>query len=139
MGDRTMIEVGGPQVRVAMRWLLPVVLATVLGACVSDSRPNASACAAPAIVLDLRLTTTDLTPAPSVCRGQEVTLRIASEVDGFIHIHGYDEAVPATEVVAGEELELTFTADEEGQYPIELHPADEPEGIDVGIFTVHEP
>jgi hypothetical protein len=139
MGDRTMIEVGGPQVRVAMRWLLPVVLATVLGACVSDSRPNASACAAPAIVLDLRLTATDLTPAPSVCRGQEVTLRIASEVDGVFHIHGYEQAVSATEVVAGETLELTFTADTEGQFPVELHPAGDPTGVSIAIFTVNEP
>jgi hypothetical protein len=116
-----------------------LLVAALLVACVADSRPDAEACRAPSIELSLRLTSDELAPAPAVCRDQEVTLRIASEVDGFIHIHGYDEAVPATEVVAGEELELTFTADEEGQYPIELHPADEPEGIDVGIFTVHEP
>jgi hypothetical protein len=122
-----------------LRRLGTTLLVTMLVACVAESRPDAEACAAPSIELSLRLTAAGLTPAPDVCRDQEVTLRIASEVDGFIHIHGYDEAVPATEVVAGEELELTFTADEEGQYPIELHPADEPEGIDVGIFTVHEP
>jgi hypothetical protein len=139
MGDRTMIEAGGAQVRVATRWALALVLATVLGACVSDSRPEASACAAPTIVLDLRLTATELTPAPSVCRDQEVTLRIASDVDGVFHIHGYEQAVSATEVVAGETLELTFTADTSGQFPVELHPADDPTGVSIAIFTVHEP
>lgn len=116
--------------------LLPMVL---LVACVTDTRPDAEACNAPSIELSLRLTAAELTPSsPAVCQDQEVTLRIASEADGFIHIHGYDEAVPATEVVAGEELELTFTADEVGEYPIEFHPADEPEGAEVGFFTVHE-
>ena len=139
MGNGTMIDAGGAQVRVAMRWLLAGVLATVLGACVSESRPDASACAVPATVLDLRLTATELTPAPSVCRGQEVTFRIASEVDGVFHIHGYEQAVSATEVVADETLELTFTADTAGQFPIELHPADDPTGVSIAIFTVHEP
>jgi hypothetical protein len=139
MGDRTMIEAGGAQVRVTTSWALALVLATLLGACVSDSRPEASACAAPAIVLDLRLTATELTPAPSVCRDQEVTLRIASDVDGVFHIHGYEQAVSATEVVAGETLELTFTADTAGQFPVELHPADDPTGVSIAIFTVHEP
>jgi hypothetical protein len=125
--------------RVAVRRLMPLVLLAVLSACVTDSRPDASACAAPTIELDLRLTSDSLTPTPSVCRDQEVTLRIASEVDGIIHIHGYEEAVSATEVAAGEELELTFTATRAGQYPVELHPADDPEGVSVAIFTVNEP
>ena len=125
--------------RIAMGCVVGVLMAGVLGACVSDSRPDASACAAPAVVLDLRLTATELTPAPSVCRDQEVTLRIESEVDGVFHIHGYEQAVSATEVVAGETLELTFTADTVGQYPIELHPADDPSGVSIAIFTVNEP
>ncbi|MDQ2674227.1 MAG: hypothetical protein M3Y40_06180 [Chloroflexota bacterium] len=125
--------------RISMRWLVALVLAAVLGACVTDSRPESSACAAPAVTLEMRLTATELTPAPSVCRDQEVTLRIASEVDGVFHIHGYEQAVSATEVVAGETLELTFTADTVGQYPIELHPADDPSGVSIAIFTVNEP
>ena len=126
-----------------MRQVTTVTLALLLGgllaACVSDSRPNASACASASVELELRLSATELAPAPSVCRDQDVTLRIASEVDGLIHIHGYDEAVSATEVAAGETLELTFRAERSGQFPIELHPAEDPEGIEVGIFTVHEP
>lgn len=123
-----------------LRALGTVLLMALLVACVTDTRPDAEACRAPSVELSIRLTADGLAPAdPAVCRDQEVTLRIESEVDGFIHIHGYDDAVPATDVVAGETLELTFTADEEGQFPVELHPADAPEGIDVGVFTVHEP
>ena len=125
--------------RVAIRLFIALLSTALLAACVSDSRPGASACAASAIDLELRLTATELTPAPSVCRDQEVTLSIASDVDGFIHIHGYEDSVTATEVTAGETLDVTFTAQRSGQYPIELHPADDPEGISVGIFTVNEP
>ena len=117
-----------------------VALGLLLSACVSDSGPDPGACDAESIELELRLTADALTPGtPTVCRDQEVTLRIASEVDGFVHIHGYDEIVPATEVVDGETLELTFQAERPGQFPIELHPAAAPEGVDVGILTVNEP
>ena len=42
-------------------------------------------------------------------------------------------------VVAGETAELAFTAARSGQFAIELHRHDSPEGVAVGIFTVHEP
>ena len=89
---------------------------------------------------ELALTDDALTPsAPAVCRGDEVTLTVRSEVDGVFHIHGYDEQVLATEVVAGETAELAFTAARSGQFAIELHREGSPEGVAVGIFTVHEP
>ena len=120
--------------------VLLVALAVLMAACVSDSGPDPAACAAESIELDLRLTADALTPEnPSVCHDQDVTLRITSEVDGFIHIHGYDEIVPATEVADGDTLELTFLAERAGLFPIELHPAVAPEGVSVGIFTVNEP
>lgn len=75
---------------------------------------------------------------PGVCRGQEVTLVIVSDFDGIFHIHGYDAAVPATPMEAGDRLELVFTADRAGQFPIEIHPADDPRGVNLGIFTVYE-
>jgi hypothetical protein len=46
--------------------------------------------------------------------------------------------VPATAVVAGETLELSFSATRSGQFPIELHLGDDPRGADIGILTVHE-
>ena len=114
-------------------------LALLLAACVSDSRPGAEACAAASIEIDATLAADALTPKNlAVCRDQDVTVRIASDVDGIIHIHGYDEIAPATEVTSGETLELAFVAERDGQYPIELHPAGSPEGVSVGILTVHE-
>lgn len=122
----------------AARWLTAsLVLASITG-CSSDARPDT--CDEPSVTLELELSADSLDPAaPAVCRDQAVTLVIASEVDGTIDLHGYDSEVPATQVSAGEELRLTFTAGRSGQFPIELHPAGDEAGVDVGIFTVHEP
>ena len=107
-------------------------------ACVDQGRP--AACGEPSVTIQLQLTGDALTPSdPAACRGQDVTLVVASKLDGIIHIHGYDATVPATEVSAGEELRLTFEAERSGQFPIELHPAGDPQGVGVGVFTVHEP
>jgi methionine-rich copper-binding protein CopC len=117
---------------------LMVALAVGLAACVSDTRP--SSCDADAVRIELTLTAAALAPSdPAVCRDQDVTLVVDSETDGVLHIHGYDEAVPATTVEAGEQVVLEFTATRSGQFPIEVHTSDEPEGQAVGIFTVHEP
>ena len=120
--------------------LLAALAATlaVLTACVADNRPET--CDDDAVAIELTLTAEGMEPSdPAACRDQEVTLRIDSEVDGVVHIHGYDGVAPATEVSAGDELEVTFTALRSGQFPVEFHPADDPEGVSVGIFTVHEP
>jgi len=120
------------------RGVLLLALAVGLAGCVSDTRPEA--CDAESVTIDLALTATDLTPdGPAVCRDQEVTLIVDSAADGVLHIHGYDEAVPATTVHAGDTVTLEFTAARSGQFPIELHASDDPEGIVLGIFTVHEP
>ncbi|MEO7294648.1 MAG: hypothetical protein ABIZ57_00770 [Candidatus Limnocylindria bacterium] len=118
-------------------WILASITVLTAG-CVTENLP--AACDEPSITLELELTADSLTPgAPAVCRDQEVTLVIASEVDGIIHLHGYDTEVPATEVSAGNELRLTFTAERSGQFPIELHPATDPTAVNVGVFTVYEP
>ena len=123
---------------VRRRAVLLLVLAVGVAGCVSDARPEA--CDAASVTIDLALTATDLTPDdPAVCRDQDVTLVVDSDTDGVLHIHGYDEAVPATSVTAGETLTLEFSASRSGQFPIELHPSDDPEGVVLGIFTVHEP
>jgi hypothetical protein len=123
--------------------LLPGLLAALVvlvAACVPDVTPDAEACAPASVEIDLTLTDEGLDPgAPSVCRDQEVTLRVASDIDGVFHIHGYDSEVPAFEVAASEETEITFTAGRSGQFPIEFHAADDPSGVEVGVFTVHEP
>ena len=121
--------------------LLLAVLALIgLNGCVSDNRPGDSACQAPAAEIALTVTADSMSPNdPAVCRDQEVTLVVTAEVSGAFHIHGYDESVPATEIVDGQVTEIEFTAAESGQFPIELHPNDDPTGVNIGIFTVHEP
>jgi hypothetical protein len=112
----------------------------LLTACVEDTGPDAEACAAPTAEIELDVSVDAMDPNdPSVCRDQEVTLTITPTVDGVFHIHGYDEEVPATAVSSGEVVTLEFTAARSGQFPIELHPADDPEGVAIGVFTVHEP
>jgi len=126
-------------VAVRRRWaFLLLVLAVPLAGCISDNRP--ASCAAEHVTIEITLSMTKLTPDdPGVCRDQEVALEIASQVDGVLNIHGYDEAVPATVVHAGDTITLAFTASRSGQFPIELHPIDDPTGIPLGIFTVYEP
>ena len=120
---------------------LPLMLLAVpllLAGCVSENRP--ASCEEPSVRLELTLGADALTPSdPAVCRDQAVVLVVHSEVEGVLHIHGYDEAVPATQVTAGDDVELDFTAERSGQFPIELHTDESPEGTNVGVFTVHEP
>lgn len=120
--------------------ILATCVAAALAACVSSNRPDAATCAAPEVTLELTLAADDLAPSdPAVCRDQRVTLVVESEVDGVLHIHGYDEQLPATEVRQGQRIELSFEATTSGQFPVELHTAAEPGGLPVGVFTVHEP
>ena len=116
--------------------LAAALLAVVLVGCVAD-RPD---CAELPPRVELALSAEGLDPSEiSTCRGREVTLRVSSEVDGVLHVHGYDEHVPATTIAAGAVTELTFTAARSGQFPIELHTDDDTEGNGVGVLTVHEP
>ncbi|HJP71132.1 MAG TPA: hypothetical protein VJ975_05380, partial [Candidatus Limnocylindria bacterium] len=70
-----------------------LLVALVLAACVTQNRPET--CDEPSATLELTLTAEALSPAkPAVCRDQDVTMVVHSEVDGTLHIHGYDEAVP---------------------------------------------
>ena len=118
------------------RWIVATLVVLLTG-CIEDGRPTS--CDGPAEIT-LVVTADSMTPAdPSVCRDQAVTLSVESEVDGVLHIHGYDAEAPATPIVSGETLELSFTASRSGQFPMELHADDDPAGVELGIFTVHEP
>jgi hypothetical protein len=117
---------------------LAIVVGVILTGCVTDSRPEA--CDADEVTIELTVTAESMTPGnPGVCRDQQVTVVIDSEADGFLHVHGYDAALPAIEVVRGEEVEVAFVADRSGQFPVELHLTDDPAGVDIGILTVYEP
>jgi methionine-rich copper-binding protein CopC len=140
LGVALLAAAAGLAARVRRRRAVALVaVAVVLTACVSEARP--STCGDAAVTIEMTLTAATLTPDdPAVCRDQDVTLIVASQVDGVLHVHGYDEALPATSVAAGEELTLAFTADRSGQFPIELHPADDPgQAVELGILTVDEP
>jgi hypothetical protein len=117
-----------------------LVLALLVSACVPDTRPDAELCRLPALEIEIELSAEAMEPANvSVCRDQEITLVVDSEVDGVLHIHGYDQQVPAFFVSPGEASEVTFTAARSGQFPFEFHDRDDPTGVGVGILTVHEP
>jgi len=114
-----------------------LLVAGILVGCVSENRP--ATCNADETTIELTVSATDLEPNdPSACRDQVVTMVLDSEVDGVFHIHGLDRIVPATPVVAGEQVTLEFTVDQSGQFPIEIHPGDDPQGVSIGIFTVYE-
>lgn len=122
--------------RLAVGPAIALALIAALAGCIGGDAD----CAALPTRIELTLTAEGLTPAnPAVCRDRDVTLVVTSEVDGVFHIHGYDEQVPATTVTAGEVTELEFTASRSGQFPIELHTDEHTEGVNRGIFTVHEP
>ena len=114
-----------------------LIVAMTLSGCVDEHRPED--CGADELTIELTVSADALEPDdPAACRGQLVSLVLDSEVDGVFHIHGLDALVPATTISAGEELTLEFDATTRGQFPVELHPADDPQGLTIGILTVHE-
>jgi hypothetical protein len=116
--------------------LLVATMVAVAG-CVSENRPET--CDDESVTIEVTVRADGMTPTdPSVCLGQEVTLAVSPEVDGVFHIHGLDQSVPATTIAQGQPIELAFTTDRTGQFPIELHPAADPQGIHIGILTIHE-
>lgn len=118
--------------------ILFTAIALLAAACVDAGLPVD--CDEPAVTREATVTASAMTPRSlEVCRDQQVTLVIEPETEGVFHIHGYDETVPATTIEAGVELRLEFVAGRSGQFPIELHPADDPTGVGIGILTVHEP
>ena len=101
-------------------------------------RPGPGACPTPTATLDLSVDATGMTPpSPAVCRGQTVTLNLNSEVDGIFHIHGLDDVLPATQIVAGEERTFEFTPANAGQFPVELH--SDADATNLGTLTVNVP
>jgi len=92
------------------------------------------------VEVELTLTTSSLNPGdPSACRGQVVTLQIESEVEGVLHVHGYDAELIPIDVGPGLTTEISFDATRSGQFPIELHSEQDSDGSTVGILTVYEP
>ena len=117
--------------------LLPLCLGGALAGCVDADRPET--CEAGAVTLEITVAADGMEPNPAeMCTDQDVTLMLRPEVSGVFHVHGLDAHVPATTIAEGEPLNLTFTPDRSGQFPVELHPADDPRGIAIGIVTIYE-
>jgi hypothetical protein len=116
--------------------VLGCLLLTLLAACApAASRPGD--CDATSASREAKLTADGLNPYTiTVCRGQQVHLAIQSAVKGVLHLHGYDEQTQL--VQAGESVIFDFLADHPGQFVIELHTDDAPQGQGMGVFTVDE-
>jgi hypothetical protein len=116
-----------------------VLLTALLTACVGDAGLPPT-CHDPEVSFAATLRDEHLDPASfDACRGQAVTISFTVERDGVLHLHGYDDQVPATEVRAGDETIFEFDAVRSGQFPIALHTTDGPAEVTVGDLTVHEP
>jgi hypothetical protein len=101
-------------------------------------QPGGGTCPQPTVSLEVQVAQTGMTPSTlTACRGQEVTLRLTSTIDGIFHVHGLDAVLPATEIAAGDDRTFTFTAEPAGQFPVELHTADS--ATTLGTFRVDVP
>jgi FtsP/CotA-like multicopper oxidase with cupredoxin domain len=69
-------------------------------------------------------------PVITVQQGDEVRLRITSDVTDEFHLHGYDLRVP---VSPGRSAMLRFTAKITGRFPYELHKS----GLELGALEVY--
>jgi hypothetical protein len=66
---------------------------------------------------------TGVDPRVSVEVGEQVVLRVTSDIVEEIHVHGYDLYA---DLVPGQTAQLAFTADLPGSYEVELHEAGRP-------------
>ncbi len=124
----------GPLTRPQMAALVLVAVLTL------GCNPFGGACPEPTITLAATVSDTAMDPSSlTACRGQDVVLEVTSETDGVLHIHGYDEQVPAVPLEPGEERRLEFTADAAGQFIIELHARSGDASTEIGVLTVNEP
>ncbi|HEY0800591.1 MAG TPA: hypothetical protein VGD54_07085 [Steroidobacteraceae bacterium] len=74
-----------------------------------------------------------LVAGPAVIKikqGDQVTLRVTSDSNDELHVHGYDLHL---NLIAGQPAQLSFTADHSGRFEYELHHAHS----DLGAFEVY--
>lgn len=118
-----------------------MTLASVIGLAIAgcvEQPQQPSDCGQPAVSRNATLTADGLQPRNiDVCLAQHVILTVKVGADGVLHIHGYDEQ--AREVRVGQTVTFDFQAVRSGQFVIELHTTQQPSGLNMGVFTVHEP
>ena len=118
--------------------LVAAVFLVGLAACVpAENVP--SNCGEPSVSLTATLKADGMTPRTlDVCRDQQVSIVIASEAAGELHFHGYEDAVDVQAVAPGQSLIVQFSATHPGQFPIELHPEDGSDEVEVAALVVHD-
>ncbi len=98
------------------RVLLPLVLFLGVAGCSPENTVE------PTLI---RLDVTESAPAEpreeDVQLGSLVTLQVTSEVDGLLHVHGFEETV---DLMASETAEVTFKASMTGAFEVETHVPD---------------
>lgn len=116
-----------------------LILGVMVAACVPDAnRPES--CDAGAVSFATTLVEERLEPSTfDVCVGQEVSIEFDIQRNAILHLHGFDDQVPAREVRSGETVTFAFEATRSGQFPIAIHTVDGPAEATVGTLTVHEP
>jgi hypothetical protein len=127
---------------VPIRHVLAVASALILlvasAGCVSSTNLP-STCGDATVTFSATLSDSGMQPSQfDVCRDQEVTITVASQVAGELHFHGYDTEVPEQELEAGQSVTVKFTASHVGQFPVELHPADGSDEREVAKLVVQE-
>jgi hypothetical protein len=115
-----------------------LILLVASAGCVSSTNLP-STCGDATVTFSATLSDSGMQPSQfDVCRDQEVTITVASQVAGELHFHGYDTAVPEQELEAGQSVTVKFTASHVGQFPVELHPADGSDEREVAKLVVQE-
>ena len=85
------------------------------------------------ITVELTVHRGRLVAGPAVTKikqGDHVTLRVTSDSNDELHLHGYDLHL---NLIAGQPAQLSFTADHSGRFEYELHHAHS----DLGAFEVY--
>lgn len=114
------------------------VIALVLGALVLAGlfialRPDAQVAEPQDRTIEVTITGDSMTPKDiAVNQGDTVTLRVTSDHEMELHIHGYDEEV---ELEPGVPTAETFEAETEGRFDIE----NEETHTELGTLTVRVP
>jgi CheY-specific phosphatase CheX len=124
--------------RLAAASALVVLLVAISGCVPSTTLP--STCSEAAVTISATLSDNGMQPSQfDVCRDQEVTITVASQVAGELHFHGYDTDIPEQELEVGHSVTVKFTASHVGQFSVELHPADGSDEREVAKLVVQEP
>lgn len=111
-----------------------LVVVVLLTGCSAGTAPNAisppptgsASPAAAATTLDVTYaggTINGVEGRVDVARGEQVVLRVTSDVVEEIHVHGYDLYA---DLAPGRTAQLAFPADLPGSYEVELHDAGRP-------------